>query len=197
MLRSVTLALCCVFALAPVKSSAAELRAGMDISDTHCCEKLSLTDQNGVARKLSDFKGKVVIVSFGYTHCPDVCPTTLFELDNALKNLGKQARQVEVLFVTVDPERDTSAILKDYVGSFNPDFLALTGTFEATKAAAAEFRIFYRKNNPSAGSEDYSLDHTAGVFVIDRVGKIREFLPLGWKIESLVGDLRTLLGNEG
>ncbi|CAM5487537.1 BsSco OS=Afipia felis OX=1035 GN=ypmQ PE=3 SV=1 [Afipia felis] len=197
MRRSIALALWFCLALAPLKLGAAELQAGMDLSGSHCCEALSLIDQNGAARKLSDFKGNVVIVSFGYTHCPDVCPTTLFELDNALKQLGKQAREVKVLFITVDPERDTPAVLKDYVGSFDPDFIGLSGTSEETNSAAKEFRVFYQKSNPSDRSENYSLDHTAGIFVIDRDSKIREFIPHGWKIESLVADLRTLLGSQG
>jgi protein SCO1/2 len=154
---------------------------------------LELTDHNGVTRRLDDFLGKVVVIFFGYTHCPDVCPTTLADTASALKLLTpEEAARVQVLFVSVDPERDTPATLKQYVPYFNPGFLGLWGNTDNIASAAKEFRVFYRKHlEPGVGS--YTIDHTAGSYVIDPRGQPRLLWPYALPAEDMAHDLRLLL----
>ena len=166
--------------------------AGVDISGADYGKELALTDHTGRARTLADFRGKVSIVFFGYTHCPDVCPTTLAELAQTLKLLGKQSASVQVLFVTLDPARDDAVLLARYVPSFDPTFLGLRGDDAATRAAAKSFRVFFEKQ-PGKNAQDYSLDHTAGMFVIDREGRTRLFFNLGLRPEQMAADLRLLV----
>lgn len=155
-----------------------------------------LTDHNGKARTLADFRGKVVVVFFGYTHCPDVCPTTLAELAEAMKMLGKDAERVQVLFVSVDPERDTAELLSKYVPSFNPSFLGLRGDAEATAKTAKDFKIMYQKQ---AGStpETYTVDHSAGSFVFDPQGRLRLYVSYGKGAEVFAHDIGALLRARG
>jgi protein SCO1 len=165
-----------------------------DITGVDFGKDFQLTDHNGKSRVLADFKGKAVVIFFGYTHCPDVCPTTMSDMAQALSLLGKDAAKVQVLFVTVDPERDTRELLASYVPAFNPDFLGLYGDEAATAKVAKEFKIFYQKHKSSNG-QGYEVDHTAGTYVFDPSGKIRLFVSYGQGAESIAHDLRILLGN--
>ncbi len=163
-----------------------------DLTGLDYAKDFALTDHNGKARTLADFKGKVVLLFFGFTQCPDVCPTTLAELSDAMKKLGPQADQVQVLFVTVDPERDTPELLKQYVPAFDPRFLGLSGDAAATAAVAKEFKVFYAKV-PGKTPGSYSMDHTAASYVFDRSGKIRLFVRHGQGSEPIVHDIKQLL----
>lgn len=166
-----------------------------DITGAGYGSELSLTGHDGKPRTLADFRGKVVVLFFGYTHCPDVCPTTLAELSQVMKALGSDADRVQVLFVTVDPERDTPAILSKYVTAFDPRFLGLYGDAEATRRAAREFKVFYEKRGGSSPGE-YSMDHSAGTYVIDPKGRLRLFVGYGKAGADLAQDIRTLLSEK-
>jgi protein SCO1/2 len=165
---------------------------GVDITGAEYGQELNLTDADGRARTLADFKGKVTVVFFGYTQCPDVCPTTLAELAQARQLLGEDGRRVQGVFVTIDPERDTPAILKAYVGAFGEDFVGLRGNAEQTPAAAKQFKVFYAKA-PGQTAVSYTMDHTAGSYVIDGAGRLRLFERYGAGAEALAADLRQLL----
>ena len=163
-----------------------------DLTGLDYAKDFSLTDHHGKPRTLADFKGKVVVMFFGYTQCPDVCPTTMVELANVVKELGPAGKDVQVLFVTIDPERDTRELLAQYVPAFNPTFLGLYGDAAATARTAKEFKVYYAKV-PGATPSTYSMDHTAGSFVFDRNGKARLFLRHGQGTAAIVADLRQLL----
>ncbi|MCI4427979.1 MAG: SCO family protein [Burkholderiales bacterium] len=165
---------------------------GIDITGADYARTLSLTDQDGKARTLEEFKGKVSVVFFGYTQCPDVCPATMAELAQIKKSLGKEGERLQGIFVTVDPQRDTQAILKSYMANFDPSFVALYGTPEQTKAAAKEFKVFYAIS-PGKTESSYTVDHTAGSFVFDAQGKVRLFVRYGSGAEALASDLKLLL----
>ena len=165
---------------------------GIDITGAEYARSLSLTDQHGQARTLEQFKGKVSVVFFGYTQCPDVCPATMAELAQIKKALGKDGDRVQGIFVTVDPQRDTQDILKNYMASFDPSFVALRGSPEQTKAAAKEFKVFYALT-PGKTEGSYTVDHTAGSFVFDAKGKVRLFVRYGSGVEALTADLKALL----
>lgn len=164
----------------------------VDITGAEYARNFSLTDHTGKPRTLADFKGKVVFLFFGYTQCPDVCPTTMAEMAEVLKLLGPQADKVQVLFVTVDPERDTQQLLSEYVPAFHPSFIGLRGDAAQTAVVAREFKIFYAK---SAGStpDSYSMDHTAGSYVFDQDGKIRLFVRHGKGAAPIAQDIRQIL----
>lgn len=164
----------------------------VDITGADYAKQLSLPDQDGKLRALSDFKGKVTVIFFGYTQCPDVCPTTLSELAQVKQALGPDGDRLQGVFVTVDPERDTPELLKQYVGSFDPSFVALRGTPEQTAAAAKEFRVFYGKV-PGRTEGSYTIDHTAGSYLFDAQGRLRVFVRYGGGAEPLTADLKTLL----
>ena len=163
-----------------------------DITGSDCCRHFRLTDQNGKTRTLADFRGKAVVMFFGYTQCPDVCPTTLAELKAARQQLGADAQRVQVLFVTLDPERDTRALLAQYVAAFDPSFLGLYGDVETTAKTAREFHVYYQKQ-PGLTPGSYTLAHTAGSYVFDPRGRVRLFVHYGDPRANLVSDLRTLL----
>ncbi len=168
-----------------------------DITGVDYGKQLSLTDQNGRPRSLQDFRGKVVVLFFGYTHCPDVCPTTLAEMAQVMKKLGPEADRVQVLFVTVDPERDTPAVLSRYVPAFDPRFLGLYGDAEATRRAAKEFKVFYEVKKGEAHGE-YTVDHSAGTYVLDTKGRLRLFVGYGRVgADDLAADIRILLREAG
>ena len=164
-----------------------------DVTGAAFGQKLELTDHSGQRRTLADFKGKVVVVFFGFTHCPDVCPTTLAELATVASELGPDAQRLQVLFVTVDPERDTQDVLRQYVPSFNPDFLGLRGTLEETAAVAKEFKVYMNKQPQPGGG--YSVDHSAGTFVLDTQGRLRLFGQYGAGAKVLLHDIRLLLAS--
>ena len=174
-------------------SNAPSFRA-VDITGAEYARQLDLVDQNGQPRTLADFKGKVTVIFFGYTQCPDVCPTTMAELAQIKKSLGKEGDRLQAVFVTIDPERDTAAVLKAYMAGFDPSFVALRGTVDQTKAAAKEFKVFFAKA-PGASDGSYTMDHTAGSFVFDAQGRVRLFVRYGAGIEPLTADLKTLLGS--
>lgn len=155
----------------------------------------SLPDQTGKLHRLSDFKGKVAIVFFGYTQCPDVCPTTLSTLREVMTQLGPQAERVQVLFVTLDPQRDTPALLAQYVPSFHPTFLALRGDDAATGATAQAFKVFYKKQ-PGSAPGTYSIDHSTGSYVYDPQGRLRLYVKYGDTAEHITGDLKQLLAGK-
>lgn len=165
----------------------------IDITGAEYARTLDLPDADGKPFKLQNHRGKVVLVFFGYTQCPDVCPTTLAELAAVKKQLGKAGDDVLGVFVSVDPARDTPAVLKPYVGSFGPGFLGLVGSEEQIKAAAKEFKVFYGKV-PGKTEGSYTVDHTAGTYVFDREGRVRLFVRYGSPSEQLVHDLKQLLG---
>lgn len=165
---------------------------GTDLTGASFANTLSLTDHTGKPRTLEDFKGKVVVLFFGYTHCPDVCPTTMSDLAQAMKLLGPKSDEVQVLFVTVDPERDTQQVLADFVPSFDPRFIGLWGTPEQLAETAKNFKIFYSKQE-TAGQSDYTIDHSAGVYVFDKQGHVRIYVKYGEKPQEIAHDLKTLL----
>jgi protein SCO1/2 len=153
----------------------------------------SLIDPDGKVRTLADFKGKVVVMFFGYTQCPDICPTTLTEMQQVMTLLGPQSDKVQVLFVTVDPERDTAAILKQYVPSFDPRFLGLRPADEAAlEKVAKDFKIYYKKV-PGTSPGSYTMDHTAGSYAFDPQGRLRLYIKHAQGPETLAHDLKELL----
>jgi len=163
-----------------------------DITGADFGRSLALPDLTGRVRTLDDFKGKVTVLFFGYTQCPDVCPTTMAELAEVKKSLGADGDRVQGVFITVDPERDTPDVLKNYVASFDPGFVALRGTPEQTAAAAKEFKVFFAKV-PGKAPGSYTIDHTAASYVLDREGKLRLFVRYGSGAPALAADLKALL----
>ncbi|MBU3608295.1 SCO family protein [Polynucleobacter nymphae] len=153
----------------------------------------SLLDPDGKVRTLADFKGKVVLMFFGYTQCPDVCPTTLTEMQQVMTILGPQSDKVQVLFVTVDPGRDTATILKQYVPAFDPRFLGLRPTDDAAlEKVAKDFKIYYKKV-PGTSPGSYTIDHTAGSYAFDPDGRLRLYIKHAQGPETLAHDLKELL----
>ena len=169
---------------------------GSDITGADFGRSLTLTDHNGRAVSMATFRGKLVVIFFGYTHCPDVCPTTLSDLGVALKRMEPGlAADVQVLFVTVDPERDTPEVLSRYVPYFNPSFLGLYGSPAEIEAVAREFKVVYRRH-AEPGSTDYLVDHSAGSYVFDRGGTLRLYRPYGHSAADMAHDL-SLLARSG
>ena len=153
----------------------------------------SLQDSNGNTKTMADYKGKVVVVFFGFTQCPDVCPTTLTEMDEALKLLGPKADKVQVIFITVDPERDTAGVLAQYVPAFNPRFVGLRPADEAgLEKLAKDFRIYYKKV-PGSKPGSYTMDHSAGSYVFDQNGQLRLYIKHAQGPEVLAHDLKNIL----
>lgn len=163
-----------------------------DVTGLQYGKDFALTDHNGKMRTLADFKGKAVVVFFGYTQCPDVCPTTMSEMAAVMKELGPLADKVQVLFITVDPERDTPELLAQYVPAFDPRFLGLVGDKAATEKTANEFKVFHQKI-PGKEAGSYTVDHTAGSYVFDPQGRIRLFVRHGQGAEPIAHDLKLLL----
>ena len=163
-----------------------------DITGADFGRTFTLTDHNGRQRSLEDFRGQVVVMFFGFTHCPDVCPTTLAELAGAIRKLGPAGEKVQVLLVTVDPERDTAALLAKYVTAFDPKFLALRGSADETARVAKEFKVIYQK---VAGPrpENYAMDHSAGSYIFDRQGRLRLYVGYGRGAEVFAHDIDLLL----
>jgi len=163
-----------------------------DITGAAFGRDFALADHTGKPRTLADFRGKVVVIFFGFTHCPDVCPTTLAELAAALKKLGGDGDRVQVLLVTVDPERDTPQILSQYVTAFDPRFLGLRGTAEETARVAKEFKIIYQKV-AGARTDNYTMDHSAGTYIFDTLGRLRVYVSYGQGPEVFAHDIALLL----
>ena len=162
-----------------------------DITGAEFARRLDLPDADGTARSLADWKGKVTVVFFGYTHCPDVCPATLAELAQVRSLLGADGDRLQAVFVTVDPERDTPEVLKAYVGNFGPGVTALRGTPEQTAAAAKEFKVYFSKV-PGKVPGSYTMDHSAASFVFDRAGRVRLYVPYGSDPKIVAADIKQL-----
>jgi protein SCO1 len=165
---------------------------GIDITGADYATGFSLTDHNGQARKLADFKGKAVVVFFGFTQCPDVCPTSMTEMAEAKKLLGADGERFQGLFVSIDPERDTPEIMKAYLESFDPTFLALYAAPEALPDLAKSYRIYYKKVEGKTPTS-YTMDHSAGSYVYDPQGRIRLYHRYGTGAQALASDLKILL----
>lgn len=162
-----------------------------DVTGVNWGRQLELTDHTGRRVSLADFKGKVVVLFFGFTHCPDACPTTLAELGAVARELGPDAERLQVLMVTVDPQRDTPEILRQYVPAFHPTFLGLHGTPEEIAATAKEFKVHFQKQPLSTAG--YTMDHSAGTLVLDKAGRLRLFGQYGIGAKPLLHDIRLLL----
>lgn len=164
----------------------------IDITGADYAKGFSLTDHNGQVRTLQDFQGKIVMMFFGYTQCPDVCPTSMLEMAHIKQLLGKDGERVQGLFVSVDPERDKPDMLKEYMAAFDPTFLALVPTPEQLTLLAKDYKVYYKKvDGPTPTS--YTMDHTAGSYVYDTRGKLRLFTRYGTKPELTAADIRQLL----
>jgi protein SCO1/2 len=164
---------------------------GSDITGSHLGQKWSLTGMDGKTYTPADFNGKVTLVLFGFTQCPDVCPTSLAELAQVMKLLGDLASRVQVLMISVDPERDTPEVLRAYVSGFDPRFLGLTGTPEQIKTAAAAFKAYYARAATVNGN--YNMDHSANFYLLDAKGESRVLLANNAGAENIAHDIRALL----
>lgn len=185
------LSLMCALALAGCGNNNPEFR-GSDISGTSLGADLSMIDHHGQPRTLVDYRDKVVLVFFGFTQCPDVCPTAMSQLAHAMELLGDDAGKVQVLMVSVDPERDTPDVLSSYVTAFNPSFVGLTGTPEQLATTAKSFRAYYSKV-PSSGGDDYTMDHGSSFYILDRSGEARVLLRGDAAAEDVAHDLKELI----
>jgi protein SCO1/2 len=164
----------------------------VDITGAQYAREFVLTDHTGKRRTLADFRGKVVTVFFGFVQCPDVCPTTLQDMAEVKKKLGASGDTLQVLFVTVDPERDTQEVLAKYVPNFDPSFIGLYGTAEETAKVTKEFKIIFEKV-PGTTPTSYTINHSAGTYVIDREGRVRLFVRHATPADSIAADIKKLL----
>ena len=184
----------CSLALALAACDAGVKFKSADITGADYGKTLELTDHAGRPRRLEDFRGKAVVLFFGFTQCPDVCPTTMTEVAAALRKLGPDAERVQVLFVTVDPERDTPEVLGKYVTSFDPRFLGLRGDLPATQKAAKEFKVYFEKRKLG---DSYTMDHSGQSYVIDPRGRLRLLVRPDRIDADLADDLKTILKESG
>ena len=168
----------------------------VDLSGAEYAHGFDLPDFDGRQRTLADFKGKVTVVFFGYTQCPDACPTTMAELAGISNSLGADASRLQVVFITVDPARDTAALLKSYVTNFRPDFIALRGDEAQTRTVTKDFKVFFEKV-PGKTPDSYTIDHTAGTYVFDTQGRIRLFASQSLDPAQLTEDIRALQAEKG
>lgn len=166
----------------------------IDLTGADYAQGFSLADQDGQVRTLKDFAGKIVVVFFGFTQCPDVCPTSLAELAEVKKLLGPDGDKLQAIFITVDPERDTPELLKAYMGNFDPSFVALRPTLEQLPGVAKDFKIYYKKVDGKTPTS-YSMDHSAGSYIFDGKGRVRLYNRYGSGAEALASDIRLLLKN--
>jgi protein SCO1 len=181
--------LCATAALAACKPAQFN---SVDITGAPYAQNFVLTDQTGQRRTLADYHGKVAVVFFGFTQCPDVCPTTLADMAAVKKRLGADGNRLQVLFVTLDPERDTPAVLAQYVAQFDPSFVGLTGTPDEIARTAKDFKVFFQKV-PGKTPTSYTIDHTTGSYAFDREGRVRLLVKHGQGVEPVVADLKRLL----
>ena len=165
---------------------------GIDVTGADYAKGFNLTDHNGQSRSLSDFKGKVVVLFFGYTQCPDVCPTSMTELAEVKRLLGADAEKLQGVFVTVDPARDTTELLKAYMANFDPTFLAFVPTADQLPVVAKQFKIYYKKVDGQTPTS-YTMDHSAGSYVYDTQGNLRLYSRYGSGAKVLAQDIQTLL----
>jgi protein SCO1/2 len=166
--------------------------SAIDLTGADYAKDFNLPDADGRLRSLQDFKGKAVVVFFGYTQCPDVCPTTLAEIAQAKQLLGPEGDKVQGIFITVDPERDTPEVLKAYMANFGKDFVALRGTPEQTAQVARDFKVYFKKVDGKAPGA-YTMDHSAASFVYDPQGRLRLYTRYGGGPQALANDIRQLL----
>ena len=185
------LSLCATGLLGACSEKKAEFR-GVDVTGAEYARDIPLTDHNGQPRHIKDFAGKVVVVFFGYTQCPDVCPTSMSELAEVKRSLGADGDKLQGIFVTVDPERDTPEMLKGYMASFDPSFIALRGTPEQLVAVAKDFKIYFKRVDGQTPTS-YTMDHSAGSYVYDTKGRLRVYHRYGAGAQSLAADVRALL----
>lgn len=178
----------------PACSSDTPRFTAIDITGADYAKDFALADHNGQARSLKDFQGKVVMMFFGYTQCPDVCPTSMTEMVQIKQLLGKDGARIQGLFVTIDPERDRPDMLKEYMAAFDPTFLALVPTPDQLAVLAKDFKVYYKKVDGTTPTS-YTMDHTAGSYVYDPMGKLRLFTRYGTKPELTAADIRQLLGS--
>lgn len=167
----------------------------IDLTGARYAQGFNLPDFDGKPRTLADFKGKVAVVFFGYTQCPDACPTTMAELSGILKTLGPDASRIQVVFISVDPSRDSPALLKGYVTNFRPDFLALRGDEAQTRAVIKDFKLIVEKV-PGKTPDSYTIDHTAGTYIFDPQGRVRLFASQSLDPALLTDDLKALLAEK-
>lgn len=166
----------------------------VDLTGAEYARDFKLTDMNGQVRTLGDFKGKVVVVFFGYAQCPDVCPTTMTEMAQVKQKLGKDGDKLQVVFITVDPERDTPEIMKAYMGAFDPGFVALIPTPEQLAAVAKDFKVYYKKVDGKTPTS-YSMDHSAAQYIYDPQGRLRLYARYGAGVDPMVADIKALLAS--
>ncbi|PZQ65640.1 MAG: SCO family protein [Variovorax paradoxus] len=166
----------------------------VDLTGAEYARDFKLTDMNGQVRTLGDFKGKVVVVFFGYAQCPDVCPTTMTEMAQVKQKLGKDGDKLQVVFITVDPERDTPEIMKAYMGAFDPAFVALIPTPEQLAAVAKDFKVYYKKVDGKTPTS-YSMDHSAAQYIYDPQGRLRLYARYGAGVDPMVADIQALLAS--
>lgn len=180
-----------IFSLSACSEKAAQFKS-IDITGADYAKNFSLPDVNGQTKTMADFKGKIPIVFFGFAQCPDVCPTTMAEIAEVKKSLGKEGEKVTAIFITVDPERDTPQVLKAYMESFDPSFTALRGSAEQVTQLAKDFKVYFKKVEGKTATS-YTFDHTAASFVFDTEGKLRLYTRYGMGAKALADDLKILL----
>ena len=166
----------------------------VDITGADYAKDFSLKDTDGKVRTIADFKGKVVVLFFGYAQCPDVCPTTMTEMAQVKQQLGKDGDKLQVLFVTVDPARDTPEVLKAYMGAFDPAFLALIPTPDQLAVTAKDFKVYYKKVDGKTPTS-YSMDHSAASYIYDPEGRLRLYARYGAGVAPMVSDVKALLSS--
>jgi protein SCO1/2 len=175
-------------------SEARQSFTAVDITGADYAKDFALKDADGKVRTMADFKGKVVVLFFGYAQCPDVCPTTMTEMAQVKQQLGKDGDKLQVLFVTVDPARDTPEVLKAYMGAFDPSFVALIPTADELAATAKDFKVYFKKVDGKTPTS-YSMDHSAASFVYDTQGRLRLYARYGAGVPSMVSDVKALLAS--
>ena len=191
-MKKIVLLFLILICLVSCQNSNQQTFVGTDISSVRMDTAFSLKDFNGRIRTLEDFKGKVVVLFFGFTHCPDICPTTLTDLKKTMVLLKDKASAVHVIFITLDPARDTEDVLKKFIPTFNSSFLGLTGTESDIDKVANQLKIFNKKVNDGSKA-GYTIDHSAGLYVIDKKGSIKLHISNGQKPEDLASDLAKLI----
>jgi len=191
-MKKIVLLFLILICLVSCQNSNQQTFVGTDISSVRVDTTFSLKDFNGRIRTLEDFKGKVVVLFFGFTHCPDICPTTLTDLKKTMVLLKDKASAVQVIVITLDPVRDTEDVLKKFIPTFNSSFLGLTGTENDIDKVANQLKIFNKKVNDGSKA-GYTIDHSAGLYVIDKKGSIKLHISNGQKPEDLASDLAKLI----
>lgn len=192
-LRRRFLATCSLLALSACQKPPVVF-SSIDLSGAEYARDFKLLDHNGKMRQLADFKGKIVMIFFGFTQCPDVCPTSMAEMAEIIQSLGPQADKFQGLFITVDPTRDKPEVLQAYMANFHPSFLALIPSESQLVETAKEFKIFYRQV-PGKTATSYTMEHTAGSYIFDTQGRVRLYSRYGSKVSDVANDIKALLAS--